>query len=70
MTTSKDEMRAKALEGKSEREVLEMKAHWSLSDLSDFFKQKDSPLMYEVNKLIRRLDEIRVYGLYQYIKNK
>ena len=47
--------RDEILKDKTEREQLELKAHWALADLSDYFKGIQNPLYYEVNKLIRDL---------------
>ena len=51
--------RQKLLEGKTERQQLELKAHWALADLADYFKLRNSPLQYEINRLWRGLDRIR-----------
>lgn len=59
MISPTEELRQKAMEGKSERQILEVKAFWALSDLSAYFHAKSSPLYYAVNKLIHQLDEIR-----------
>ncbi len=54
-----DQARLATLEGKTKREQLELKAHFALSDLSDYFKLRDDPLQYEVNRLWRELDHLR-----------
>ena len=43
----------------SERQDLELDVHNALWRLSDYFKKKDDPLQYEVNRLWRKLDELR-----------
>lgn len=43
----------------SERQQLELDVHNALWVLSDYFKQKDDPLQYEVNRLWRELDRLR-----------
>jgi len=57
---AKEETKMNARKGKTERELLELEAHWALAELSDYFREKKSPLWYETNKLIRALDDIRV----------
>lgn len=47
------------LDGKTYREQLEIKAHWALWYLSNFFEKVHDPLFYKVNTLLRQLDEIR-----------
>ena len=51
--------REKVLDGKSQREQLELKVHWALSDLSDYFKLREDPLYYELNRVWRDFDHIR-----------
>ena len=51
--------REKLLAAKSDREQLELKAHWALCDLSDFYYKHHDPLFYKVNALIRDLGTIR-----------
>ena len=51
--------REQILIGKTNREQLELKAHWALCDLSDFFKGENNRLYYKVNALLRDLDHIR-----------
>lgn len=51
--------REKVLEGKSDREQLELKAHWALCDLSEFYYKYHDPLFYKANGLIRDLMLIR-----------
>lgn len=47
------------LEGKTERQKLEIRAYLALADLSHFFEEAENPLFYQVNHLIRDLDAIR-----------
>ena len=51
--------RERALEGKTEREQLEILVNFTLADLSDYFKSKDDPLQYEVNRLWHKVDYLR-----------
>lgn len=53
-----EKIRLAVLEGKTEREQLELKAHYALSDLSDYFQKKGDHLEYEVNRLCNRLDHL------------
>ena len=43
----------------SERQQLELDVHNALWALSDYFKKKDDPLQYEVNRLWQGLDKLR-----------
>lgn len=51
--------RERALEGKTEREQLEILVHFALADLSNYFKSQDDPLRYEVNCLWHKVDHLR-----------
>lgn len=54
-----NETRQRILEGKDERETLELKAHWALTDLSNYYRKQVSPLMYQINIMLRELDRVR-----------
>ena len=54
-----EETKQRVLGEKSEREKLELEVHWSLIELSQFFKKNDNPLIFRVNRLLRELDGIR-----------
>jgi hypothetical protein len=43
----------------TEREQLELKVNYALSDLSKYFTKKNDPLQYEVNRLWRELEKLR-----------
>jgi len=51
--------REQILKGKTEREQLELTVYWALADLSDYFKAKDDPLQYEVNRLWHLINGLR-----------
>lgn len=46
-------------EAKTQREQLELDVHRALWELSNYFKQRDDPLRYEVNRLFRDFDRLR-----------
>lgn len=43
----------------NEREQLEKKVDFALRDLSDYFKRREDPLQFEVNRLWRQYDHIK-----------
>ncbi|GAJ09741.1 unnamed protein product [marine sediment metagenome] len=51
--------REQLLKGKGERKQLELKVYFALCDLSNYFKTRDDPLQYEVNRLWHGLDRLR-----------
>lgn len=44
----------------SERQDLELEVHNALWGLSEYFKKKDDPLQYEINRLYHQFDRLRV----------
>ena len=44
---------------KTERQQLELRTHWALMELSQYFGSHNSDLMYQVNGLMRQLDVLR-----------
>lgn len=56
---TKEELKEKILEGRTEREKLELAVHFALMDLSNHFKSLDDPLQYEVNRLWHKFDHLR-----------
>ena len=44
----------------SERQELELGVHNALWRLSEYFKQKDDPVQYEVNRVFRDFDRLRL----------
>ena len=44
----------------SERQELELEVHNALWQLSEYFKKKEDPLQYEINRLYHQFDRLRV----------
>jgi len=43
----------------TQREQLEMGVHNALWDLSNYFKERNDPLQYEINRLYHQFDHLR-----------
>jgi len=53
-----EELKIKILADKGEVERLNIKAHWALIELSDYYKQNGDSRLYKINGLILQLGKL------------